>query len=108
MPDLHTMALNITAQASLPSKWDRWPFNSGFGGDWQTSLATYAFSAAILAVICVFLRMLYGPGGIWRDKDMEREADEARRKALAALEAEYRSGRLSKAQYELKKKALEQ
>ena len=70
--------LSFLAQADLPSKWTGWPFNSGVSGDWQTSLATYAFSALILALICVFLRLLYGPGGIWRDKELEREAQETR------------------------------
>ena len=99
--------LNIMAQAALPTKWDHWPFNSGTGGDWQTTLATYAFSALILGVISLFLRKLYGPGGIWRDKDMEREAEETRRKAHAELDADLRAGRLTQAQYTLKKRALD-
>ncbi len=98
--------LNISAQIALPSKWDGWPFNSGYASDWQTSLATYAFSAAILAAICVFLRLLYGPKGIWRDKEMEREAEEARGRELAQLEADLRSGRITQLQYTRKKKAL--
>ncbi|GAB6125561.1 SHOCT domain-containing protein [Humidesulfovibrio idahonensis] len=94
--------------ASLPTKWTGWPFNAGYGGDWQTSLATLAFSALILGVICVFLRLLYGPRGIWRDKEMDREAAEARRKAHAALDADYRAGRLDEALYKLKKRAIDQ
>jgi putative membrane protein len=100
--------LNISTQATLPSKWDGWPFNSGFGGDWQTTLATYAFSALILAAICVFLRLLYGPKGIWRDKDMEREAEETKSRQLAQLESNFRSGRITKLEYTMKKRAIEQ
>ncbi len=99
--------LNISTQAVLPSKWDGWPFNSGYGGDWQTTLATYAFSAIILVSICVFLRVLYGPKGIWRDKEMEREAEETKRRELAQLESSYRSGRITKLDYTMKKKAIE-
>ncbi|MHC1701241.1 MAG: SHOCT domain-containing protein [Humidesulfovibrio sp.] len=99
--------LNIGTQAALPSKWDGWPFNSGFGGDWETTLATYAFSALILGAICLFLRALYGPKGIWRDKEMEREAEEAKRKELSQLEASFRSGRISELEYTLKKRAIE-
>jgi len=99
--------LNISAQTALPSKWDGWPFNSGYGGDWQTSLATFAFSGLILAAICVFLRLLYGPKGIWRDKEMEREAEEATRRELAELEASFRAGNITELQYTLKKKAIE-
>jgi len=100
--------LNISAQTVLPSKWDGWPFNSGFGGDWQTTLATFAFSALILIGICVFLRALYGPKGIWRDKEMDREAEETRRRELSRLEAAYRSGSITKLEYTMKKRAIEQ
>ncbi|MBU1230716.1 MAG: SHOCT domain-containing protein [Proteobacteria bacterium] len=100
--------LNISTQAALPSKWDGWPFNSGFGGDWQTTLATYAFSAVILIAISVFLRALYGPKGIWRDKEMEREAEAAKRKELSSLESSYRSGKMTEFEYLRKKRAIEQ
>ena len=100
--------LNIGAQAYQHSKWDGWPFNSGYGGDWQTTLATYAFSAAILIAICVFLRLLYGPKGIWRDKEMEREAEETKRRELSRLEESFRSGRITKLEHTMKKRNIEQ
>jgi uncharacterized membrane protein len=100
--------LNISSQATLPSKWDAWPFNAGYGGDWQTTLATYAFSALILIAISLFLRALYGPKGIWRDKEMEREAEETKRAELAKLESSYRSGSISKLEYTMKKRSIEQ
>lgn len=100
--------LNISTQAALPSKWDGWPFNSGFGGDWQTTLATYGYSALILAAICVFLRLLYGPKGIWRDKEMDREAEEAKRRELSQLEARLRSGQITELEYAREKRTIEQ
>jgi len=100
--------LNISTQAALPSKWDGWPFNAGYGSDWQTSLATYAFSALILVAISLFLRALYGPKGIWRDKEMEREAEETKRRELSKLEASLRSGSISKLEYTMKKRSIEQ
>ncbi|MBI5519410.1 MAG: SHOCT domain-containing protein [Desulfovibrio sp.] len=99
--------LNISAQAEVASKWRIWPFNAGTGGDWETSLATYAFSFAILAVICLFLRFLYGPKGIWRDHEMDREADEMRRREHARLDADYHAGRIPKQLYELKKRSID-
>jgi hypothetical protein len=99
--------LSFQAQTALPSKWDIWPFNAGYGGDWQTSLATYAYSALILGLICVFLRVLFGPGGIWRDKELEREADEARQKALDELETQLQSGEITPAQYKMEKRRIE-
>lgn len=102
------LMLNFSAQVHQPSKWDIWPFNAGYGGDWQTSLATYAFSALILGAICLFLRLLYGPKGIWRDKDMDREAEAMRQRELRDLEAQYSRGQISQKLYELKKRSLEQ
>lgn len=99
--------LNISAQAALPSKWDFWPFNAGYGGDWQTTLATYLYSAVILAVICVFLRFLFGPGGIWRDKELEREAELMRERELRELKAQLDSGRITKAVYDMKVRRLD-
>lgn len=99
--------LNFSVQTDLPAKWRGWPFNSGVGGDWETSLATYAFSFVILAAICLFLRALYGPKGIWRDKEMDREAEENRRREHAQLDAELRAGRISQKMYEMKKKAID-
>lgn len=98
--------LQFTAQVHQTSKWDIWPFNAGYGGDWQTSLATYAFSALILGGICLFLRLLYGPKGIWRDKEMDREAEAIIARELRDLEAQYASGRISKSLYEAKKRSL--
>lgn len=108
MFDAYFSGLTFMAQTAVHSKWDRWPFHSGTTGDWQTTLATYAFSGAILAVICLFLRKLYGPGGIWRDKEMEQEAIQARQKALTQLDSDLRAGRINKTQYEMKKRTLDQ
>jgi len=99
--------LSFSAQSDLPAKWKGWPFHSGAGGDWETSLATYAFSFVILAAICLFLRALYGPKGIWRDKEMEREAEENRRREHARLDSDLRSGRITQQMYKLKKKAID-
>ncbi|MDR3641369.1 MAG: SHOCT domain-containing protein [Humidesulfovibrio sp.] len=101
------LGLSFSSQAELPSKWTGWPFHTGYGGDWETSLATFAFSALILGIICLFLRLLYGPRGIWRDKEMDREAAEARRKAHAELDAAYRAGRIDEARYKLEKRAID-
>ena len=105
---LDSLLNGLSAQIELPSKWNGWPFNSGYGGDWQTSLATFAFSGLILGAICIFLRLLYGPRGIWRDHEMDREAEEMRRKELAQLESARRAGRVSEAQYARRKRELEQ
>ncbi len=98
---------SFQAQATLPSKWDFWPFNAGTGGDWETTTATYLFSALILGVISLFLRFLFGPGGIWRDKELEREAELTRQKALDTLNAQLEDGEITELEYKRKKRSLE-
>lgn len=98
---------NFAAQVHQPSKWDFWPFNAGYGGDWQTTLATYAYSFVILLVICLFLRFLFGPGGIWRDKEMDREAELMRQRELRDLQAQLAAGKISKAVYDMKVRSLD-
>jgi len=101
-------ALGPTAQSdSIPTNWSGWPFHSGFGGDWESTLATFGFSALVLGVICLFLRLLYGPRGIWRDHEMDREAAEMRRKARAELEAAYRAGHLDEVDYKIQLRKLD-
>lgn len=95
------------AQDDFFSKWNGWPFHYGFGGDWESTLATFAFSALILGVICVFLRLLYGPRGIWRDHEMDREAEQMRQKARAELEAAYRAGRIDEIDYKIRLREFE-
>lgn len=96
--------LNFLAEDGFAAKWRGWPFNAGYGSDWQTSLATYAYSALILAAICLFLRFLYGPKGIFRDHEMDREAEEMTRRELAKLDADLRAGRISQRVYDLRRK----
>ena len=40
--------------------WDHWPFGPGYGDFWA-SAAKMLFVAAILGVIVIFLRVLFGP-----------------------------------------------
>lgn len=86
-------------------QWDHWPFGPGFG-DLNAALLKLAFVGLILGFICLFLRVLFGPKGIFRDKELDIEAAEMREKALKDLDAELASGEISELDYKFKKKRL--
>ncbi|WP_022661903.1 SHOCT domain-containing protein [Paucidesulfovibrio longus] len=100
--------LHFLSQASaVPNGWEFWPFSSGYGEKWLPMIARIGFMLAIFAVIAIFLRIQFGPNGFFRDKELDREAEELRRQELAELEAEYRRGEWSERQYRRKKRHIE-
>lgn len=100
--------LHFLSQASaVPTGWEFWPFSSGYGEKWLPLIARIGFMVAIFALIALFLRVLYGPKGIFRDKEMDREADELRRQELAELEAEFSRGEWTQGQYRRRKRHIE-
>jgi len=55
-----------------------WPFGPGTGeGLWPVVLKGL-FVAAILGVLALVLRLLFGPGGPWRDKEWDEPDPESR------------------------------
>ncbi len=87
--------------------WRAWPFNAGYGDHLLPSLARLAFVTIIMAAILLFLRFLFGPGGCLRDEELDREAEEERRKERAELDALLAKGEISEMEYKLKMKSLE-
>lgn len=57
-------------------------------------------------MIVLFLRVLFGPNGKFRDPDLDREAAEMREKALAQLEEDLAAGNISEIDYKFKKKRI--
>lgn len=86
--------------------WRAWPFNAGYGEHIGPAIARMVFVALIFAVIIVFLRVLFGPNGFFRDEEMDREAEEERRKEMAELEDLLERGEISDIEYKIKMKAL--
>ncbi|SDL16071.1 hypothetical protein SAMN05660337_2299 [Maridesulfovibrio ferrireducens] len=95
----------INGKLGTGPHWDHWPFGPGYG-DLNASLLKLAFVAVILGAIILFLRVLFGPKGFFRDKELDREAAEMREKALKDLEADLESGAISELDYKFKKKRL--
>lgn len=85
--------------------WDTWPFTPGYGDFWSTALK-FLLVAIILGAILLFLRFLYGPKGVFRDHEMDREAEEMRRKELEEIERAHSAGELSDLEYLYRKKRL--
>ncbi|CCO24718.1 hypothetical protein [Maridesulfovibrio hydrothermalis] len=85
--------------------WDHWPFGPGYGDFWASALKML-FVAAILGAIILFLRFLFGPKGMLRDEELDREAAEMREKDLQDLEQEYKDGKISDIDYKFKKKRI--
>lgn len=99
------MHLPMTAWGQGPF-WDTWPFTPGYG-DFYSTLAKFGLVAVCLGAILLFLRVLYGPKGIFRDKEMDREAEEARQAELAELERAHKAGEISDLDYIYRKKGLQ-
>jgi len=87
-------------------QWRAWPFNAGYGDHILPAIARMAFVTSIFAAIIIFLRVLYGPKGIFRDKEMDREAEEETRRERAELEEKFANGDISEIEYKIKMKAL--
>ncbi len=92
------------------SDWDFWPFGRGLTGGWVMILSKFVFIGAILAVILGFLRLLFGPAGYFRDKEMDLEAEEERkriREAVDLLRQRLARGEISEEEFMRKKRLLE-
>lgn len=86
--------------------WRAWPFNAGYGEHLLPALARMAFVILIFAVILLFLRTLFGPGGRLRDPELDREAEEERRRERAELDEQLAKGEISEFEYKMKMKGL--
>lgn len=51
------------------SAWKFWPFGPGYEGGFWLSLSKFAFVGLILLIICLYLRFLFGPKGIFKEDD---------------------------------------
>ena len=87
-------------------QWRAWPFNSGYGGHIIPAAARLLFVIGIFAAILIPLRLLFGPGGPLRDKELEEEAHLETEKERAEIEALFAKGEISETDYKIKMKML--
>ncbi|MFH1913073.1 MAG: SHOCT domain-containing protein [Pseudomonadota bacterium] len=86
--------------------WRAWPFNAGYGEHILPAIARMGFIILIFAVIIVFLRVLFGPKGYLRDKEMDREAREQTAAERADLEERLAQGEITEIEYKILMKGL--
>lgn len=86
--------------------WRAWPFNAGYGEHIGPAIARMVFVAMIFGVIILFLRVMFGPNGFFRDEEMDREAEEERKQERAELQDKFDKGEISEIEYNIKMKAL--
>ena len=86
--------------------WQMWPFGPGYGESLLASAARMLFVALILGAVCLFLRLLYGPKGIFRDHEMDREAEEMKAHEREQLRAMLDAGEIDRDEYDREMKRL--
>ena len=86
--------------------WRAWPFNAGYGDHLVPALARLVFVIIIMGAILLFLRFLFGPGGPLRDKEMDQEAEEERRRERAELDAMLENGEITELEHKVRMKGL--
>jgi uncharacterized membrane protein len=87
-------------------QWRAWPFNSGYGEHILPAVARLLFVTLIMGVILLFLRLLFGPGGPLRDKELEEEARRETEQERADLKERFEKGDISETEYRVGMKRL--
>ena len=83
---------------SLDSEWSTWPFGPGYSEGWLITVTKFLFIGAVFGVICLFLRVLFGPGGRLRPKEFgvgHIEERKRKKKAVAELKRRRKNGQIS-------------
>jgi uncharacterized membrane protein len=87
-------------------QWRAWPFNSGYGEHILPAVARLLFVSLIIGAILLFLRLLFGPGGPLRDKELEEEARIQTERERAEVEELFAKGEISEMEYKTRMKSL--
>ncbi len=87
-------------------EWRAWPFNAGYGEHILPAIARLAFVAIIIGGILLFLRLLFGPGGPLRDKELDEEARLETERERAEVKALLAQGKISEQEYKNRMKRL--
>jgi hypothetical protein len=91
-------ALTFLAQAQ-PMWRDTWPFGPGYAEGWLSTVLKFGFIGVIFLLICLFLRLAFGPGGWLREKHwdepggLDDDPDDAPRRPKRPAKDDGRHGR---------------
>lgn len=103
--DIPTLLTGFFDFLSEP-QWRAWPFNAGYGEHIIPSIARLAFVSLIMGAIVLFLRVLFGPKGYFRDEEMDREAAEQIEKEKAEIDALLEKGEINEMEHAIKLKRI--
>lgn len=111
MPSLPAAIAAILSACSAvapaaPSFWDTWPFGPGYGESMLAVAAKAVFLLLILGGVVLFLRVLFGPKGFFREKEWDRDNEQEARQELAELERQFAAGTISETEHRLLRKRL--
>lgn len=87
-------------------QWRAWPFNSGYGEHILPAVARLLFVSLIIGAVLLFLRLLFGPGGPLRDKELEEEARIETERERAETEELFARGEITEMEYKTRMKRL--
>ena len=87
-------------------QWRAWPFNSGYGEHILPAIARLAFVTIIMGGIILFLRVMFGPNGYFRDEEMDREAEEQTQREKAQLDELLAKGEITENEHMIRVKRL--
>lgn len=90
----------------LGPEFDFWPFSMGLNESLLFSVSRIAFMLFIMGAIFLFLRLLFGPKGIWRDHELDRMAEEETAQEIAALQAKLERGEIDVEYYSIEMRRL--
>lgn len=105
IPNIHLFLAGFLDFMDSP-QWRAWPFNSGYGEHIFPAIARLVFITLIMGVILLFLRLLFGPGGPLRDKELEEEARQEMEREREELETLLAKGEISEMEYKVRMKGL--
>ncbi|MGE4551663.1 MAG: hypothetical protein AB7D57_01035 [Desulfovibrionaceae bacterium] len=91
---------------AVPSFWDTWPFGPGYGEPLLAMAAKALFLLLILGGVVLFLRLLHGPKGLFRDKSWDEDNEREAREELAELDRRLAAGEISETDHRLHRKRL--
>jgi len=92
------------------SSWSRWPFGPSLTGGWLLTISKFLFIGLALAGIIVLLRLVFGPGGWLRDKELDEEAErdrKSREEALDILRKRFAAGEIDEDEFVRGRRLLE-
>lgn len=95
-----------TPPTAPSSPWDTWPFGRGYSDGLWPNLARVGLVLVIFVFICLVLRKLYGPQGIWRDHELDAEYEARKAQALRQLEARRERGEITEQEFQWRKDQL--